>query len=121
MALQVSFRISPVLGWQWVDMMMMTGCLYCALEPSSSVRGPCSHLVCLKPSVVRVASDAPRWITPDSRAHSRSLADRPGRRVLHGVLLISQGVLRVVLLLHCIGAVRVSVFHTSLSLCMLYT
>ncbi|CAH2239612.1 jg19133 [Pararge aegeria aegeria] len=58
-----------------------------------------------------MATDAaPRWITPASRARSKSLAGRPGRRVLHGVLLRSQGVLRVVLLLRCIGALRVSVF-----------
>ncbi|CAH2269406.1 jg16432 [Pararge aegeria aegeria] len=42
-----------------------------------------------------MATDAaPRWITPASRAHSRSLAGRLGRRVLHGLLLRSQGVLR---------------------------
>ncbi|CAH2237966.1 jg22926 [Pararge aegeria aegeria] len=48
----------------------------------------------LKPTVGRVAADAaPRWIAPASRAYSRSLAGRPGCRVLHGVLLRSQGVL----------------------------
>ncbi|CAH2217840.1 jg5031, partial [Pararge aegeria aegeria] len=63
---------------------------------------PFPHLVGLGPSVVRMATDAaPRWITPASRARSRNLASRPGRRVLYGVLLRSQGVLRVVLLLHC--------------------
>ncbi|CAH2247083.1 jg23913 [Pararge aegeria aegeria] len=49
---------------------------------SSSFPGPFPHLVGLRPSVVRMATDAaPRWITPASRAHSRSLAGRPGRRV----------------------------------------
>ncbi|CAH2245348.1 jg4451 [Pararge aegeria aegeria] len=52
--------------------------------------------------IVRLATDAaPLWITPASRAHSRSLDGRPG------VLLRSQGVLRIVLLLHCIRALRV--------------
>ncbi|CAH2234224.1 jg16673 [Pararge aegeria aegeria] len=63
----------------------------------------------MKPSVVRMATDAaPRWITPASRAHYRSLASRPGHQVLGGVLLRSQSVLRVVLLLHCIEVLRVS-------------
>ncbi|CAH2242063.1 jg21974 [Pararge aegeria aegeria] len=35
---------------------------------------------------------APRWVTPASRAHSRSLAGRPGCQVLLGVMLGSQAV-----------------------------
>ncbi|CAH2235149.1 jg16140 [Pararge aegeria aegeria] len=86
--------------------------IYVHSSSSSSVPAPFPHLDGLGPSVVRVATDAaPRWIIPASRARSRNLEGRPGRRVLHGVLLRSQGVLRVVLLLHCIGAIRVSVFR----------
>ncbi|CAH2233716.1 jg20339 [Pararge aegeria aegeria] len=43
-----------------------------------------------EPSVFLVRSatgTAPRWVTPASRAHSRSLAGRPGRQVLQGVML----------------------------------
>ncbi|CAH2244741.1 jg27745 [Pararge aegeria aegeria] len=39
-----------------------------------------------------VTDAAPRWITPARRAHSRSLAGRPGHRVLPGVMLRSQGI-----------------------------
>ncbi|CAH2265148.1 jg9298 [Pararge aegeria aegeria] len=68
------------------------------VQKAVSLIWPFPYLVGLGPSVVRMATDAaPRWITPASRARSRSLAGRPGRRVLHGVLLRSQGVLRVVL------------------------
>ncbi|CAH2232430.1 jg19364 [Pararge aegeria aegeria] len=63
-----------------------------------------------EPSVVRsVSGTGPRWVTPTSRAHSRSLTGRPDRKVLQEVMLGvteqraehlgSQGVLRVVLLL----------------------
>ncbi|CAH2231024.1 jg3467 [Pararge aegeria aegeria] len=77
-----------------------------------SVPGPFPRMAGLKPSVVRVASDAaPRWITPASRTHSRSLAGRPGRRVLHGVLLRSQGVLRVILLLYFMRRVYAVAHH----------
>ncbi|CAH2216959.1 jg21613 [Pararge aegeria aegeria] len=49
-----------------------------------------------EPSVVRMATGtAPRWVTPASRAHSRSLAGCPGRQVLQGVMLGSQGMLRI--------------------------
>ncbi|CAH2263852.1 jg21589 [Pararge aegeria aegeria] len=62
-----------------------------ASSSSSSVPGPFPHLVGLGLSVVRMATDAaPRWITPASRARSKRLVGRPGRRVLHGVLLRSQ-------------------------------
>ncbi|CAH2264218.1 jg22474 [Pararge aegeria aegeria] len=60
-----------------------------------------------------------RGVTQASQAHSRSLADRPGRQVLQGVVLGSQGTLRAALLLLYIGAIRVSVFH--LPPCMLCT
>ncbi|CAH2210379.1 jg25635, partial [Pararge aegeria aegeria] len=58
---------------------------------SSSFSGLASALGQPEPSVVRSATcTAPRWVTPASRAHSRSLADRPGRQVLQGVMLGSQ-------------------------------
>ncbi|CAH2207735.1 jg27157, partial [Pararge aegeria aegeria] len=44
-----------------------------------------------EPSVVRSATGkAQRWVTPASRAHSRSLAGRSGRQLLQGVMLGSQ-------------------------------
>ncbi|CAH2245156.1 jg16726 [Pararge aegeria aegeria] len=79
---------------------------------SSSFSGLVSVLGRPEPSVVRSATGtAPRWVTPAIRAHSRSLAGRPGRHVLQGVMLRSQGMLHVALLLLYIGAVRESVFY----------
>ncbi|CAH2248347.1 jg6182 [Pararge aegeria aegeria] len=79
---------------------------------SSSFSGLVSVIGRPEPSVVRSAiGTAPRWVTPANRAHSRSLAGRPGRQVLQRVMLGSQGMLRVDLLLLYIEAVSRSVFH----------
>ncbi|CAH2250500.1 jg9594 [Pararge aegeria aegeria] len=68
---------------------------------SFSFSGLVSVLGWAEPSVVRSATGtAPRWVTPASRAHSRSF------QVLEGVMLGSQGMLCVGLLLLYILAIR---------------
>ncbi|CAH2235567.1 jg21635 [Pararge aegeria aegeria] len=87
---------------------------------SSSFSGLVFVLGRPEPSAVRSATGtAPRWFTPVSRAHSRSLAGKPGRQVLQGVMLESPGMLHLARLLLYIGAIRVSVFNQSS--CMLRT